>query len=341
MQRWAVVVCLALALAETSGAPGIAVVPWQDAGEHVGDIVTVEGDVTARLEGGSCVLEFARDDPSGFRVVLLIPLISDLPRRPERLYDGKRIRATGNIRRFLGRTEMVLRTPEAIEVVDVASGGPAVAAAPPASPPAAAPAAPVATAPRPSAPAAPVATAPPAAPPPPAQPVTTPSPAATPPPAAPPSVVAATPPPAPPTASAPVVAAVGTAPAPGVAAPVPGVAAPVPGVAAPVPGVAAPTAPAAVPPPAPAPATATAALERPEMDEPSPEEPLRILPRVDPCDEAKARWRAAATLATDRADALTDCLRAVTYRCADERAALAPVLSELEWAEQQVDAKCP
>src|SRR4030095_13821927 len=108
------------------------VIPWQSAASYVGDIATVEGDVVrARLEADTCVLEFAPGDEKAFRVVLLIPLMTDLPRQPQRLYEGKRVRVSGKITSWQGRAEMIGRGPSAIEVVGVAATTPEAAPAPP------------------------------------------------------------------------------------------------------------------------------------------------------------------------------------------------------------------
>lgn len=96
-----------------------AVVPWRDAAQHVGAYVTVEGDVIAvRIEGDICTFEFSADDPNAFRAAMVIPMISALPPHPESVYTGRRVHVTGTIRRFKGRTEMVLETPGQIEIVD-------------------------------------------------------------------------------------------------------------------------------------------------------------------------------------------------------------------------------
>src|SRR5262249_51225797 len=118
--RWSVpgcgvVVCAAVLAAVGMLARAETVISWQAAGNYAGDVATVEGDVVrARLEADTCVLEFAPDDPSAFRVVLLIPLITDLPRQPQRLYEGKRVRVTGPIKEWNGRPEMIIRSPSDI-----------------------------------------------------------------------------------------------------------------------------------------------------------------------------------------------------------------------------------
>jgi hypothetical protein len=110
-----------IVLAATADAAEPPVMAMDALGDHVGEIVTVEGDVvSARTEADTCVLEFTADDPTGFRAVLLVPVLSSLPRHPERLYAGKRVRVSGRVQRFQSRPEMVLRNPDQIAVVGVA-----------------------------------------------------------------------------------------------------------------------------------------------------------------------------------------------------------------------------
>jgi hypothetical protein len=292
------VVCAAWVAAVVAHGRAETVIPWQAAGSYEGDVVTVEGDVVrARLEADTCVLEFSPGDEKAFRVVLLIPLMTNLPRQPQRLYEGKRVRASGKVRSWQGRPEMIVRGPDAIEVVGVAAG------APEAAPPATVPPPPVP--PRTTVPAqAPTTLAPPS---------TVPPPTLPPPATAPPATLAPAPT-SPPTTHAPRVPA--TTPPPSTLPP-----------AAPPSTLPAPPATAAPPPP-------VAAPEQPE-------EAPRLPQRVDPCDAAHERWRRAAAAADARAAELGRCLRAGGYRCRPAAAAMGPVLTELEWAEQQVEAACP
>jgi len=247
VKRLVAVTAGALLLAGLAGSAPPPVISWQDADGSFGELVTVEGDVAAaHSDGETCILEFAPDDPRAFRAVLLLPLLSSLPPHPEALYRGKRVRVSGRIARFKGRPEMVLRSPDQVQVVDV-GGPPATATVPP---------------------------------------------------------LAAVPPPA------------------------------------------APSAPAAVPPTAPPAARAPAPSPTPPA-EPPPSPPRGLVPdiqqrigRVGSCERARARWRDAGAVARDHATALSRCLDGSSYRCRAESAALAPALSELEWAEQQVDANC-
>jgi hypothetical protein len=124
-----------VALSRVAGGVPPRTIAWQEAADHVGQIVAVEGDVAAvRMAGDTCVLEFKGGDPRAFRAVLLLPLLSSAPRDPERLYAGKHVRVSGRVERFQGRAEMVLRSPGQIEVMEPASATstPAVPPVPPA-----------------------------------------------------------------------------------------------------------------------------------------------------------------------------------------------------------------
>ena len=251
---WLALACAAWLSATCALVRAYDVVPWQAAGSRAGDVVTVEGDVVqAHIEGATCVLQFSTDDPNAFRVILLIPMITDLPHQPQRLYEGKRVRATGTVRRFGSRTEMIVRSPEAIEIIGMASTAPTTETTPPTVPP-------TTTPPR-------------------GRRATTTTTTSTPP----PSPRVSTPPPPPPA-----------------------------------------TAPAPAPPP-----------------QPEEQEPPRLFERVDPCVQARGRWRQAAAVANARAAELSRCLQGESYRCRAAASALAPALSELEWAEQQVEWACP
>jgi hypothetical protein len=183
-----------LALVAALGTPDVVappVVDWRDAGQRTGQVVTIEGDVHgAECSEDRCILEFAPEDPRGFRVVVLLPMFSRAADAPDAAYRGRRIRATGKVERFQGRVEMVLRGTSQIELADTATVPPSTTppttrptAPPPTAPPATLPPAPPPTVPPATAPEAarPPATLPPAAPAPPPAPPEASQPAATPP----------------------------------------------------------------------------------------------------------------------------------------------------------------
>jgi hypothetical protein len=257
------------------------VIDVRDAADYVGSAVTVEGDVAnVKNESMGIVLELAPGGPTSLRAILVEALISSLPRSPEKVYGGKRVRVTGIIQKFKGRLEMILESPSQVEIVDVAG-------APPVATTTITPtAAPTTTITRPA-------------------PVTTPT-------TLPPTPAAAPPPPSEPTR-----APIATPPPP-----------------PPPPG------------PAPAPQVVTPPPPPPTTPPAEPEEEPRARPLLterlaqQACDRARTRWQDAATKVRDASAALTRCLDANTYQCHAQAAALVPVLSDLEWAEQQVAEKC-
>ena len=94
------------------------VIPWNTASEHVGRRITIEGRVVhARRAGSATVLEFVRDDPQAFTVKLIEPLFRREPRDPEAHYQGQRVQATGIVREFQGRAEMIVRDADKIVIV--------------------------------------------------------------------------------------------------------------------------------------------------------------------------------------------------------------------------------
>jgi len=93
-------------------------VRWQDAGAHVGQVITVEGTVArASVAGGACTLEFAPDDPSALRVILMLSLFS-APDEPEHLYEGRRVQASGRVQSYEGRPEIIIRRADQITLLD-------------------------------------------------------------------------------------------------------------------------------------------------------------------------------------------------------------------------------
>src|SRR5438477_226420 len=115
-------VALAAAAAHAAAPP---VVSWREAGGHVGEVVTVEGEVaTASTVGDTWVLEFARDDPRAFRVVVLLPLPYRERRPAPRPRDPREPRTRG-------RHQLPLKGRRGATVVAAGAG----AARPPPRPP--------------------------------------------------------------------------------------------------------------------------------------------------------------------------------------------------------------
>ncbi len=94
------------------------VISWRDAARHYDEFVTVEGRilVTRRTEK-ACFLNFHPDWRHSFTAVIFARRFDAFPPEPEEHYRGKAVRVTGLIRYYKGKPEIVLESPDQIEVV--------------------------------------------------------------------------------------------------------------------------------------------------------------------------------------------------------------------------------
>ena len=104
-------------------------VSWQDAGQYEGQKATVAGTVVRSYNSGKVVfLNFDEDWRGKFSVVIFASDFDKFPQPPETLYLHKRIHATGKIKSYKGAPEMIVESPNQIEIIDDAA---ATASAPP------------------------------------------------------------------------------------------------------------------------------------------------------------------------------------------------------------------
>ncbi len=120
-----------LLLASRNGQPAATVpaggvVDWQDAGQYLGQRLTVEGDVVrVHNSGKAAFLNFAEQYQGKFSVVIFAADFDQWPQPPDQVYLGQRVRVSGKIKEYNGAPEMIVESPEQIEIV-----GPAAAATP-------------------------------------------------------------------------------------------------------------------------------------------------------------------------------------------------------------------
>jgi hypothetical protein len=99
------------------------VLSWEEAGDHVGQKVTIEGPVIGAMwaqssSGSPTFLNIGRDYPDSDRLTVLIweGNRDNFPAAPESLYAGKTIRVTGVIKLYKGSPQIEVKGPQQIAV---------------------------------------------------------------------------------------------------------------------------------------------------------------------------------------------------------------------------------
>ena len=96
-----------------------AVIQWQDANKHYGEYCTVEGRVVSTYKNEKvCFLDFGVDRKRSFTAVIFASSFEKFPPQPEVLYRGKKVRVTGAIRKYESKPEIVLDSPDQIQLDD-------------------------------------------------------------------------------------------------------------------------------------------------------------------------------------------------------------------------------
>lgn len=94
------------------------IVSWIDAGDYIGETITVEGTVVASYNSGkACFLNFHEDYSSYFTAVIFKSAFGLFPDDPEDYYFGKTVRVTGTVKEYQGSPEIILDSPDQIEIV--------------------------------------------------------------------------------------------------------------------------------------------------------------------------------------------------------------------------------
>jgi len=94
-------------------------VNWQEAAAFAGQTVAVEGRVVDTYNSGNAVfLNFDEDYRHTFKVVIFPDAWPSFPRPPEEMYRGRLVRVRGQIKMYQGAPEIIVETPDAIEILE-------------------------------------------------------------------------------------------------------------------------------------------------------------------------------------------------------------------------------
>lgn len=105
------------ALAPHDGPDG-PTVSWRQAAKHYDEFVTVEGTVVRTHNSGkACFLNFHPNWRQTFSAVIFARSFPAFAPKPEEFYRGKKVRVKGVVVEYEGRPEMILDSPDQIEIL--------------------------------------------------------------------------------------------------------------------------------------------------------------------------------------------------------------------------------
>jgi len=107
--------------AAAPSAAELPVISWQEAGRHIGEVVIVEGTVVRTYDSGRATfLNFTQNWRGTFTVVIFAGDYERFPLPPKDLYNRQTIRVRGRIKEYQGAPEIVVESPDQIEIVSAA-----------------------------------------------------------------------------------------------------------------------------------------------------------------------------------------------------------------------------
>ncbi len=94
------------------------IISWQEADAHVGQELTVEGRIVRANDTGSITFLNFSKKKGGFVAVVFADDYDNFGDLPVRLYDGKEVWISGEITAYKGTPQIVVRSPEQVEVFE-------------------------------------------------------------------------------------------------------------------------------------------------------------------------------------------------------------------------------
>ena len=94
-------------------------IPWDLAANYIGKQMKVEGQIVRTHNSGkACFLNFHNNWTRYFSLVIFDNVFHRFPEKPEEFYREKFVRVRGKIKMFSGRPEIVLNSPDQLEIID-------------------------------------------------------------------------------------------------------------------------------------------------------------------------------------------------------------------------------
>lgn len=95
------------------------IISWKDAHKYYDKYVTVEGIIVHTYNSGrACFLNFHPDFNKYFTVVIFVSDFHRFHKKPEDFYFNKKVRVSGEIKKYNGKPEIILKDPEMIKIIE-------------------------------------------------------------------------------------------------------------------------------------------------------------------------------------------------------------------------------
>ncbi|RME85947.1 MAG: hypothetical protein D6775_01455, partial [Caldilineae bacterium] len=102
-----------------TGAANTNVVDWRRAEEYVGKQITVEGQIVRTHDTGKVTfLNFSEDYRSTLSIVIFASAYDLFPEPPVDYFRDARVRVTGRVQMYQGAPEIVVESPDQIQIID-------------------------------------------------------------------------------------------------------------------------------------------------------------------------------------------------------------------------------
>ncbi|MCO6452962.1 MAG: hypothetical protein J5I90_19415 [Caldilineales bacterium] len=106
-------------IADAVASSPVGTISWQDAGNYIGQDVTVEGEVVRTYDSGNVTfLNFTDNWRGTFSAVVFAADYGKYPRPPAELFLDQTVKITGEVKEYQGAPEIVIESPEQIEIID-------------------------------------------------------------------------------------------------------------------------------------------------------------------------------------------------------------------------------
>ncbi|PCJ18716.1 MAG: hypothetical protein COB02_09780 [Candidatus Cloacimonadota bacterium] len=94
-------------------------IDWTETKNHVGEFVTVQGKVVRTYNSKKAIyLNFHKDYKSHFTAIIFASNFNKFLKSPDTLFKGKNISVTGKIKKYKGQTEIIVKSPDDIKILE-------------------------------------------------------------------------------------------------------------------------------------------------------------------------------------------------------------------------------